>query len=185
VCEGAGVDVADGVNDGKTLGLNGSQVSRRYAMKTVGIRCSNSDYSYAILSGKKSSPKLLQVETHLFPKGYSQPQCLKWLLQELEELSKRHLAEKWIIKGAEPMATRDKAFVSRVEFEAMALLAAGNGGVVSVERKVKQTIAKELGLAGKAKALKSDLDHSLIAGLSEMSEKQFEAVVAAWSALPQ
>lgn len=152
-------------------------------MNVLGVRCSNTDFSYAALSGTKGAPILRSVDTHPFPKGYSAPESMKWLLQEIEALGNVHKVTLWVIKGAEPMATRDKAFVSRVEFEAMVSLAAANSGNVNVVRKVKQTIAKDLGLPGKAKALKTDLDLSLINGLDEMSEKQFEAVVAAWSAL--
>ncbi len=152
-------------------------------MNILGVRCSNTDFSFAAVSGTRADPVLHCVGTHPIPKGYAIPDALKWLLQELETLGAKHKISHWVIKGAEPMATRDKTFVSRVEFEAMVSLAAANSGSVNVVRKVKRTIAKDLGLPGKVKALKSDLDISLISGLDQMSEKQFEAVVAAWSAL--
>jgi len=40
-------------------------------MKCIGFRCSNNDFSYAILSGKRATPKLLTSDTIVFPKGYS------------------------------------------------------------------------------------------------------------------
>ena len=81
------------------------------------------------------------------------------------------------------MAAKGKAFVARVEFEAMVSLSAANIGSSNVVRKVKPTIAKDLGLPGKAKSLINDLDYSLIDGLADMHQKVFESVVVAWSTL--
>ena len=79
---------------------------------------------------------------------------------------------------------KGKPYAFRVECEAMASLAAANCGSSNVVRKVKPTIAKDLGLPGKAKSLTEKLDHSLVPGLSDMPDKEFEAVVVAWSELP-
>ena len=152
-------------------------------MKILGIRCSNSDYAYAVLTGTKKSPELVASDIISFPKGYSPPEIMKWLLQELESINTKNEISKWVIKGAEPMALRDKAYTSRVEFEAMVSLSAINNGSSNVIRKVKPTIAKDLGLKGTAKALVNDLDYSLIDGLKMMVDKEFESVVAAWSEL--
>ena len=152
-------------------------------MKILGIRCSNSDYAYSVVTGTKDLPILEKSQIISFPKGYSPPEIMKWFLQELTTLNKKYSIEKWAIKGAEPMAARDKTYTSRVEFEAMVSLSAANVGSSNVIRKVKPTIAKDLGLIGKAKALINDLDYSLIDGLKEMSPKEFESVVVAWSEL--
>ncbi len=152
-------------------------------MKVFGIRCSNKDFAYAVVEGTKAAPVLVASAAHLYPKGYSAPAILKWLLQELEGLNKQHSITNWAIKGAEPMAVRGKPYAFRVECEAMISLAAANQGSSNVIRKVKQTIAKDLGLPGKAKSLTEKLDHSLIPGLSNMAGKEFEAVVVAWSEL--
>jgi phosphohistidine swiveling domain-containing protein len=153
-------------------------------MKCFGIRCSNTDFSYAILSGKKSDPKLETCETIVFPKGYSRPQALKWFLLELEGLSNKHGSPSvWAIKGTEAMAAKGKEFVERVENEAMVIFHAGNVGVNKVVRKVKSTIAKDLGLIGKASALKTDLDTSIMPEFKDASEKVREAILIAWSEL--
>lgn len=152
-------------------------------MNILGIRCSNSDYAYAVITGTKESPELVVSDIIAFPKGYSPPEIMKWLLQELESINTKYDISRWVIKGAEPMAMRDKAYTSRVEFEAMVSLSAVNKGNSNVCRKVKSTIAKNLGLKGTAKALVIDLDYSLIDGLKNMKDKEFESVVAAWSEL--
>ena len=153
-------------------------------MKCVGIRCSNTDFSYAILSGKKSDPKLETCDTIVFPKGYTRPQALRWFLQELEGLSKRHSSPSvWAIKGTEAMAAKGKEFVERVENEAMVIFHASNAGVTKVVRKVKSTIAKDLGLTGKASALKTDLDTSVLHGFKDATEKVKDAILIAWSEL--
>lgn len=153
-------------------------------MKCVGVRCSNTDFSYAIVTGKRAGPKILKADTVVFPKGYTRPQALKWFLQELEELSKKHGPfSVWSIKGAEGLAAKGKGFIERVENEAMVIFHAGDAGVEKVARKVKSTIAKDLGLPGKASALKTDLDTSIIPEYEDASEKVKEAILVAWSEL--
>lgn len=152
-------------------------------MKCIGFRCSNNDFSYAILSGKRATPKLLTSDTIVFPKGYSRQQMLKWFLQELEEISKKQELSIWAIKGAEAIATKGREFVERTENEAMILLHVANVGAEKVVRKVKSTIAKDLGLPGRATSLKTDLDTSLIPEYERAPEKIKDAILVAWSEL--
>jgi hypothetical protein len=65
----------------------------------------------------------------------------------------------------------------------MVSLSAAMTGSDNVVRKVKPTIAKDLGLKGRAKSLVEDLDYSKINGLKQKSDKEFEAIVVAWSSL--
>jgi phosphohistidine swiveling domain-containing protein len=152
-------------------------------MNCIGIRCSNNDFSYAILSGTKASPKLEASATIAFPQGYTRPQALKWFLQELEGFSAKHVLSIWAIKGTEAIAKKGKEFVERIENEAMIFLHAGNIGADKVVRKVKATIAKDLGLPGKARALTTDLDASVFPEYKDSSEKIKEAILVAWSEL--
>lgn len=152
-------------------------------MTCIGIRCSNSDFSYAIVSGSKASPRLEASATIAFPKDLTRPQALKWFLQELENISADHTLPVWAIKGTEAIARKGKEFVERVENEAMIVLHAGNIGAEKVVRKVKTTIAKDLGLPGKVSALKTDLDASAFPEYKAASEKVKEAILVAWSEL--
>ncbi|AWA90540.1 hypothetical protein D5E87_19765 [Vibrio parahaemolyticus] len=149
----------------------------------LGIRCSTNDFSFAVLSGKIETPQLLEVQSISFPAKYSQPEKLKWFLDELQELNRKHAISSWAIKGAEPMAAKGKSYADRVELEAMISLSAAILGSSSVVRKVKPTIAKDLGLKGRAKSLVEDLDFTQIAGLDQKNDKEFEAIVVAWSCL--
>lgn len=152
-------------------------------MPTLGIRCSPNDYTYATLSGTIANPALIEVKTIPFPANYSQPEKLKWYHDELQNLNRKHGIDSWAIKGAEPMATKGGAYADRVELEAMVSLSAGMLGSSNVVRKVKATIAKDLGLKGRAKSLIEELDYTKIHGLNERSDKEFEAIVVAWSCL--
>ncbi len=51
----------------QALGLAGDK------MKILGIRCSTTDFTYAVLDGNKATPSLLGSEVVVFPKGYEQP----------------------------------------------------------------------------------------------------------------
>lgn len=152
-------------------------------MKCIGIRCSNSDFSYAIVSGSKASPRLEASATIVFPKDHTRPQTLKWFLQELEKISADHTLSLWAIKGTEAIARKGKEFVDRVENEAMIVLHAGNIGAEKVVRKVKTTIAKDLGLPGKVSALTTDLDASAFPEYNAAPAKVKEAILVAWSEL--
>jgi hypothetical protein len=152
-------------------------------MSTLGIRCSPNDYTYAVLSGSIENPDLIEVKTIKFPANYSQPEKLKWFHDELQNLNRKFRIEGWAIKGAEPIARKGGSYADRVELEAMVSLSAGILGSSNVVRKVKVTIAKDLGLKGKAKSLTEELDYSKIQGLDKRPDKEFEAIVVAWSCL--
>ena len=50
-------------------------------------------------------------------------------------------------------------------------------------RKVKSTIAKDLGLKGRGHYLQTELDTSVIPGFGSKSEKEKDAILAGWSEL--
>lgn len=149
----------------------------------LGIRCSNSDYSFALLKGSKGCPEVANVKSASYPKGYSRPEILRWLYQEIEDYSSKNIGiETFLVKGAEPMAQKGGAYTERVECEAIMFLVAAQHGLTA-NRKVKQTIAKDLGLAGRAKALEENLDTSVITDFENYSTKEAEAILVAWSGL--
>ena len=152
-------------------------------MRILGLRCSNTDFAFALVSGHQSHPRLDQFGLTLYPKGYSKPQSLKWFFQELQELTQGQKVDGWVLKGIEPMATRNKSFVERVEYEGVATLAAAEMAIECLHRKVKATMAKDFGFPGKPKALMANLDTSLIPDFQQQPVKIQEAILAAWSEL--
>ena len=152
-------------------------------MVLLAIRSSSSDFGYAILTGTQNNPVLIKSDTIQFPKGYSHPDGIHWFKQEIEEISRPYEIEKWVIKGTEPMAMKGKAYVKRIEYEAMIQLCAAEKGNPNVIRKVKSTIAKDLGLPGKPKSLITDLDQTKFPELDGKPEKEWEAMIAGWSEL--
>lgn len=150
-------------------------------MAVLGVRCSNKDFTYAVLDGKKAEPKLLVRETLTYPAGFSRPQSLYWLFQEVNALSEKHKITKIVIKRFEGR-TRGQTFEDRVEYEAAVMLSAGSRGSRAVFKKVKSTIAKDLGQKGRAKYL-ANLDTSPFPNFPELTEKEKDAIQAAWSEL--
>lgn len=149
----------------------------------LGLRCSAKDYAFAILDGTKAAPVLVAHGLVAYPKGFSRVQSANWFLQELTMLLDTHSCGAIVIKGFEGL-TKGNAFVERVENEAVAYLAAFRKGIKSVVRKVKSTIAKDLGLKGRAKYLSSTLDTTVINDYAALDEKIQDAVLAGWSGLP-
>lgn len=151
-------------------------------MNILGIRCSNTDYTYAVLAGDKSSPQLIEFETIAYPKGFSKSQSLKWFHQELVALIQRYSIERIVMKAGEGQI-RGKPYEDRVEHEAMAYLAAADCGIKAVFKKVKSTIAKSLCSKGKAAYLSTSLDTSVFVDYDKHKPKVQESILAGWSEL--
>ena len=134
----------------------------------LGLRCSSTDYAYAVLDGTKAKPTLVSSGHVTFPRGYSRQQCVNWFLQELLTILGANPCNAIIIKGFEGRK-RDNSFVARVEHETAAYIAAHENGIKSVLRKVKSTIAKDLGLKGRARYLSTTLDTSVVEGYDDLT----------------
>ncbi len=150
-------------------------------MNVLGIRCSSSDYTFAVLSGTKTSPQVVEVNSITFPTGFAKPQSLKWFYQEIDDLLARNSVQKIVIKKFEGR-TRGNTYEARVEHEAMISLAGANHGVKPIFKKVKSTIAKDLGMKGRAHYL-STFDTSPVSDFREYSQKAQDALLAGWSEL--
>ena len=152
-------------------------------MKVLSIRCSNNDYTFCVISGMKESPAIEATGHVAFPAGFSDSEALKWLHQEMEELLRSHTPEKVVIKGTEPMVKRSNALEARIRNEAIISLAACQAGCAHIQKKVKATIAKDLGLKGRGKYLDTELDTSPVSGFECHTTKEQEAILAGWSCL--
>ena len=151
-------------------------------MNSLGIRCSNSDFAYAVMYGSKSDPHIIETNIVSIPRGYRQPQALDWLYQEIERLIADNNVEKIVIKRSESRR-RNSALETRLELEGVVALAGHRSGQIPSFKKVKSTIAKDLGLKGFARYLTTRLDTSPIEGFDEYPPKSREAILCAWSEL--
>lgn len=152
-------------------------------MKVIALRCSNSDFTYAILEGTRTNPTIIASESISFPKGYEEFSLLYWFYQEIVGIISTHRPTTLVVKATEPMVRRSNNLESRIRIEGIALMAAAEAGCASACRKVKATIAKNLGMKGKSKCLETDLDTSLIFGFDSYKEKSQESILAGWSCL--
>lgn len=150
-------------------------------MNVLGIRCSNSDYTFAVLCGLRTSPQVIEVNSFSFPTGFAKPQSLKWFYQEIDDLLTRHSVKIIVIKKFEGR-TRGNTYEDRVEHEAMVLLAGANHGLKALFKKVKSTISKDLGMKGRGRYLLT-FNTSPISNFDKYSGKAQEALFAAWSEL--
>ena len=149
-------------------------------MMILGLRCSNSGYTFAVLSGSRKSPAIIAKGSVDTPKGFAKPQKLRWMAQEMHDLCKRHNITCIAMKGTEGLASRGSSFVERIEIEAAVFMSGAELGIKPVVKKVKSTIAKDLGQKGKAKYLER-IDTSIILNFSDYNEHEKEAVFVAWS----
>jgi hypothetical protein len=148
----------------------------------LGIRCSNLDFCFVILEGTKKSPVIHSHELVLYPKGFKKPASLKWMVDELRGILAKYDIERIVMKGPEPMAKKKSQLIERIEYETAVYIACAQEGKKAVFKKVKCTIAKDLGLKGQAKYL-ANLDTTVMDGFGELSDKGQEAALAAWTEL--
>ena len=151
-------------------------------MNALGIRCSNSDFSYAIISGTNKLPEIIAIGQVNFPKGFSKAHSVRWFYQEIETLITNYMIKRISIKASEAI-TAQKSLEDRIEHEAMIFLAAANHNIREVSKKRKNTIAKDLGVKGKASYL-AKLDTTPIPDFDKYNDKLKDAILTAWSELP-
>lgn len=151
-------------------------------MSILGLRCSNTDYTYVVLTGSRTQPEIVAMDSIAFPQGFKTQQSLMWFLHEVETLFERFEIEMVVMKEFEGRK-HDKSFVARVEHEAMVYIAATNHAITAVFKKRKSTIAKDLGLKGRPRYLSTKLDTSPIPDFENYPDKIQDAILAAWSEL--
>jgi hypothetical protein len=134
------------------------------------------------MNGGRVAPTVVASNSLAYPKNYARQRSLQWFTQEVEELIKKYSVQSIVIKRSEGR-TKGRSFEERVEYEAAVYLAAARCCVTAISKKVKSTIAKDLGLKGRAHYLQTGLDTSLIPGYSQYTEKEQEAIICAWSDL--
>ena len=147
-------------------------------MSILGIRCSNSGFTFVVLGGGKRSPKLEVIETLHLPKGFKQSESLDWVYKESTGIIEKHSVDMIVIKKFEGRK-RDQTYADRVSLEAAVTLAAAHSGQIPVFKKVKSTIAKDLGFKGRARYLKKNLDTTVVDGFDHMDEKSKDAILSA------
>jgi Holliday junction resolvasome RuvABC endonuclease subunit len=152
-------------------------------MNILGVRCSNTDYAFAILTGEKESPIVINARSIAFPKGYNKSERLKWFLQEIDALLSKHNVGAIVVKSFEGQHWRS-AVKERMQYEAIVFLSGANCGLKRVCEKRNASIAKDLGLKGQAHYLSTNLNTSVVANFDNYPEKTREAILAAWSELP-
>ena len=152
-------------------------------MRVLAVRCSNTDFAHAIIEGTKSSPIVVESDVIGFPKGYDEHMLFHWFHQEILGLLNNHSPDSVAVKAAEPMVKRSGALETRIRVEGIALMSAAEVGCSAAHRKVKATIAKDLGMKGKGKYLDTKLDTSPVPNFDSYKTKQQEAILVGWSCL--
>lgn len=152
-------------------------------MKILAIRCSNTDFAYAVIDGTKESPTIVYSDITGFPKGYDEPALFNWFHQEILGLIDQYQPDGVALKSAEPMVKRSSPLETRIRVEGIALMTAAEKGCGIACRKVKSTIARDLGMKGKGKYLETKLDTKPIANYDSYKTKEKEAILVGWSCL--
>lgn len=152
-------------------------------MKVIGFRCSPKEITFSILMGDKGKPKVHSVNTIKLPKGLKRIQEIKWIYLEIEDLIKNENPTLIGIKDTEIPARKGNSYSKRLENETVIIVASAMNGVKNSFKKIKSTIAKDLGLKGKARYLETKLDTTIIDGYENYKDIEKESILIAWSIL--
>jgi hypothetical protein len=150
-------------------------------MKIIGLRFSNKEYAYAVVEGSRTHPVLLASSIVRCPKNFKACEIARWTKHELDELFGQHEPNYVALKAFEGRS-KGAAYEERVRLEGIAHLCASELGLKDIGRKRNPTIAKDLGLKGRARYLKT-LDTSPFAGFETLEDHVAEAALVAWSSL--
>lgn len=152
-------------------------------MIILGLRCSPSEFSFSVMEGTLKSHMLVATGRIKYPTGYNHCELLRWLHNEIGGLIGKYQVNGIGVKGTEAMGMKGKSYGERMELEAMIFLQAIQHGIKYAKRKVKSTIAKDIGLKGKGKYLTDGFDYFSIDNFSKMSQHLQEATQVALSML--
>ena len=152
-------------------------------MKILAVRCSNTDFAYAVIEGTQQSPTVAESAVTGYPKGYEEHALFHWFHQEIMGLLYHHSPDAVAVKTAETMVKRSGSLETRIRVEGIAIMSAAEAGCARACRKVKSTIAKDLGMKGKGKYLETQLDTSTVTDFDSYNTKQQEAILVGWSCL--
>ena len=146
----------------------------------LGIRCTNKDFSYAILSGPKQEIKVRDASTLALPKGFSRGAEHKWLFQELKKILENNSIRKIVVKKHEGRISSKNTYESRLELEGVVFLAGGENNI-PVFKKAKATLAKDICGKGKAKYIDTKVDTNIIPNFDDYSSNIKDAIICALS----
>ncbi len=149
--------------------------------RTVGFRFTNKGFAFAVVEGTRSAPNLVDSATIQCPKAFKPCEIAKWTKHELDAILKKYAPNFVCIKSFEGRS-KGTAYEERVRLEGIAHFCASDLGLKDLGRKRKSTIAKDLGLKGRARYLDT-LDTSPIDKFPELDLLVKEAVLVAWSDL--
>lgn len=152
------------------------------SLNIVGLRCSAKDYCFAVLCGSRATPNIIELGFKKFPVGFAVPERQSWFYKEILELFSKH-SPKYVVVKADESTTKSNSAIERAYAEGVVNLAVGEKvGKSGCKSKRKVTIAKDLGLKGKAKYL-ANFDTSAIPKFDDHDDKMKEAILCAWSEL--
>jgi hypothetical protein len=151
------------------------------AKRTVGLRFSNKGFAFAVIEGTRTGPTLVKSSFVQCPKAFKACEIAKWAKHELDSIFNKYKPNFVCIKSFEGRS-KGNAYEERVRLEGIAHFCAGELGLRDIARKRKSTIAKDLGLKGRARYL-STFDTSAIPTFDELDALVQEAALVAWSDL--
>ena len=149
--------------------------------RTIGLRFTNKGFAFAILEGTRTSPEFIASLETQCPKAFKACETAKWVKHELDSIFAKYKPNYVCIKSFEGRA-KGTAYEERVRLEGVGHYCASQLGLKDLARKRKSTIAKDLGLKGRARYL-ATFDTSPIAEFDDLSSLVQEAVLVAWSDL--
>ncbi len=149
--------------------------------QVIGLRFTNKGFAFAVLEGTRANPTLVESSMRQCPKAFKACEIAKWVKYELDSIFSKFKPDFICIKSFEGRS-KGAAYEERVRLEGIAHYCASELGLRDLARKRKSTMAKDLGLKGRAHYL-STFDTSSIDTFHDLDLLVQESVLVAWSDL--
>lgn len=151
-------------------------------MNYMGLRCWPDKFTYVVLDGTVTSPRLIASDTVKIPTDNDRPAFLNWISTEVKTILKRYSPVRCSYKAIEPMAFKNSDSLRRAQVEGVVQAVAHDSGCTQIASYTKQQIKARIEFEGAAKDVAKALKGTNLDGVSGADFQ--DAALAAWASLP-
>ncbi len=116
----------------------------------LGIRCWPDKFSFVVLEGSPSHPKLIEHDVRNFPTDLSRAGFLNWISHEVKGILLRRQVNEFAYKQIEPTARKNNSLMRRAEVEGVIQAVVYESGSHKISGLTKQQLKAKLHFEGPA-----------------------------------
>lgn len=147
----------------------------------LGIRCWPDKFSFVVLDGSPSDPKLIEHDVRKFPADLTRAGFLNWISGEVKGILSRRRISRAAYKQIEPNARKNTSLMKRAEVEGVIQAVLYESGCRDISGLTKQQLKSKL----RFKESATDIEDALLPSpLRDLYGQDVEeAALTAWALL--